>query len=249
MLSRWLHRPADRLIGLRIDEIICSPSRASLLEALRQAASGDDVDATISVKLHRDSRVIRDTAMRIARVMVGGQTLLGVIFQRASGSAVDAPADARRDPLTGLPDRNFLISRLATLLEGDRAADRQFAVLFLDLNNFKQINDSHGHLFGDRVLRSVAGRLSECVREGDHVTRFGGDEFVVLLEGVTKPDEISPVVARIHDALASPIVLPEGEFSLSLSIGVAQSAPHHRTADDVLSDADREMYAAKRAAT
>jgi diguanylate cyclase (GGDEF)-like protein len=153
-----------------------------------------------------------------------------------------------RDPLTLLPDRAFLMSRLSMLLEGERAADRQFAVLFIDLDNFKQINDRHGHLLGDRVLCEVADRLSSCVREGDYVTRFGGDEFVVLLDRVTGLKDVEPVIARIHDALATPISLPEGEFPLSLSIGVALAAGHHRTAEDVLSDADRQMYAAKRAA-
>jgi diguanylate cyclase (GGDEF)-like protein len=153
----------------------------------------------------------------------------------------------RRDPLTDLPDRSFLLARLATLLGGDRQADREFAVLFLDLNNFKQINDRHGHLLGDRVLREVAQRLQHCVREGDHVTRYGGDEFVLLLEGVSNWDAVEAVVTRIRSELAQPIRLREGTFQLSLSIGLAKAEPHHQSPEDVLRDADLAMYAAKHA--
>jgi diguanylate cyclase (GGDEF)-like protein len=134
-------------------------------------------------------------------------------------------------------------------LEGERVADREFAVLFIDLDNFKQINDRNGHLIGDGVLREVAKRLQSCVRECDHVTRYGGDEFVVLLERVSGLAEVEPVVARIRAALSEPAILSEVRFSLSLSIGVAKSAPHLRSPEDVLAEADRAMYAAKRGAS
>jgi diguanylate cyclase (GGDEF)-like protein len=156
---------------------------------------------------------------------------------------------ARHDPLTALPDRAFLISRLTTLLEGDRLADRDFAVLFIDLDNFKQINDRYGHLIGDRVLHAVAQRLRGCVRECDHVTRYGGDEFVVLLERVSGMAEIEPVLARIRSALSEPFVVPEEQLTITLSIGLALSAPHLRSPDDVLREADHAMYAAKRGAS
>jgi diguanylate cyclase (GGDEF)-like protein len=149
--------------------------------------------------------------------------------------------------LTGLADREYLLRRMSALLRGERAADRQFAVLFVDLDNFKQVNDAHGHLMGDRVLREVARRLVGCVRDGDSVVRFGGDEFVVLVEGVAGPTEIEPIVGRIHAALQQPIALPEGEFTLSLSIGAAIASPDHLSPEDLLQAADRAMYAAKRA--
>jgi diguanylate cyclase (GGDEF)-like protein len=152
----------------------------------------------------------------------------------------------RRDPLTGLFDRSILLARIDDLLQGDRAADRQFAVLFIDLDNFKQVNDAHGHLVGDRVLREVAQRLAGCVRESDQIVRFGGDEFVALIEHVSARDEIQPVVDRIHAALSTPIELPEGEATLSVSVGIAQATADHQTPEDVLGDADRAMYALKR---
>jgi diguanylate cyclase (GGDEF)-like protein len=151
----------------------------------------------------------------------------------------------RYDPLTGLPDREFLLSRLSALLSGGRAALQHFAILFVDLDNFKQVNDAHGHLVGDHVLREAARRMSHCVREGDYVVRFGGDEFVVLIEQIGDWRDIQPVVDRIHATLEEPIALPTGEFRLSVSIGAAEASPEFRTPEEMLAAADRAMYASK----
>jgi diguanylate cyclase (GGDEF)-like protein len=157
--------------------------------------------------------------------------------------------DRRRvDPLTGLADRAFFIDRLSKLLQGTRATDQRCAVLFVDVDGFKQINDQHGHLVGDRVLREVARRLAGCVRAEDHAARFGGDEFVVLLETVRGAEEIEPVVARIREAFASPIALLSGEVQLAVSVGAAEAGPWHRSAEELIDAADRAMYAAKQAA-
>jgi diguanylate cyclase (GGDEF)-like protein len=151
----------------------------------------------------------------------------------------------RRDPLTGLHDRAFLLARLQALLQGERPADHHFAVLFVDLDNFKQINDFYGHLVGDGVLVEVARHLSHCVREEDYVVRFGGDEFVVLIEGIADKRDIQPVIDRIHDALEEPIALPAGEFRLSVSIGAAEASPEFQSPEALLAAADRAMYASK----
>jgi diguanylate cyclase (GGDEF)-like protein len=247
-LQKWIQWTSPEFRDIRLEDVFSDDSLAELRSQIQRV---DDGNAPVTpIAVHLRAKLGRSGPMHVhlCRVTLSDQQLVGLILQSAANplGLHDSRAD-RRDPLTELPDRDFLFSRLATLLEGDRVADRQFAVLFIDLNNFKQINDSNGHLVGDRVLRDVAQRLSDCVRDGDHVTRFGGDEFVVLLEHVAGPDEINPVIDRIHRALAEPIALPEGEFTLSVSIGVAQAAPHHQSADDVLREADQQMYLAKRA--
>ena len=135
---------------------------------------------------------------------------------------------------------------MTALMDGGHSGDRQFAVLFVDLDNFKQVNDTHGHLVGDRVLSVAARRLSDSVRDGDHVVRYGGDEFVLLMERVASQSDIEPLVGRIHAVLAEVISLPEGDFTLSVSVGAALASPEHQTPEDLLAAADRAMYAAKR---
>ena len=154
----------------------------------------------------------------------------------------------RTDPLTGLADRTFLLARLATLLHGDRAVDQCCAVLFVDVNDFKQVNDAFGHRTGDQVLREVAERLATSIRSDDHVARFGGDEFVIVLESVCGRDETQPVLSRIRAAFDTPFSTPAGKVRLSVSIGVAEASPGCGTADDLIDAADRDMYAMKRAA-
>ena len=233
-LAERLGTSADELRGRPLEDLLNPDSRAEALELAELVYQGTLASAGIA-------------GVEFCRIVADEQTLLGVVIRRETSAADATPAAAeRRDPLTGLRDRQFLMLRLAALLRGERLGDHQFAVLFVDLDNFKLVNDANGHLMGDRVLREVARRLSGCVRDGDHVVRFGGDEFVVLVERVSGASEIEPIIRRIHAALEKPIALPESEFTLSLSIGVAVASPDHHSPDDLLRDADRAMYAAKR---
>jgi diguanylate cyclase (GGDEF)-like protein len=188
--------------------------------------------------------------IRLCRIAQGEKPLVGMIVRRTFDSArkpdqIDA---LRRDPLTGLPDREFLMNRLTALLKGERSADRQFAVLFLDLDNFKQVNDEFGHLVGNDVLREAARRITDCMRGSDHIGRFGGDEFVAIVEGVTVSHEVEALVSRIQITLATPITVPDGEITLSLSAGFALASASTGSPEELLAAADRAMYAAKRTA-
>ncbi len=248
-MGRWLGRRVDELMGLGLEELFSPASRSKVMELVDRLWRGTETVADIQAELHQHEAAIGPIDARLCRIDLGDAPVLAVIVQKASGQVSSASAGAkRRDSLTDLPDREFLFSRLSVLLRGERSADRRFAVLFVDLDNFKQVNDVHGHLVGDVVLREVAHRLTGCVRQGDHVVRYGGDEFVVLVERLAGREEIAPVIDRIHSALASPIALPQGEFRLSLSIGVAEASPEHHSPEDVLHEADRAMYTAKRAA-
>lgn len=153
---------------------------------------------------------------------------------------------AHHDPLTGLTNRSLFNDRLDTAL---RTAHRQrgsLAVLFLDINDFKSINDNHGHAMGDRLLCAFARRLESCVRETDTVSRLGGDEFTVLLTDIQSADAVSSKVKQIAAVMAEPL---DDEFggirTLSCSIGVACYPADGQDAASLLCHADSDMYRLK----
>ncbi|HET7040777.1 MAG TPA: EAL domain-containing protein, partial [Gemmatimonadales bacterium] len=153
--------------------------------------------------------------------------------------------DAFHDPLTNLPNRALFMDRLDHALRRvRRRADLRAAVLFLDLDRFKLVNDSLGHLLGDELLREIARRLEEVSRDGDTVGRLGGDEFVLLLEEIRSVEETEQVAERVQHALAAPFRLGDTEVYTSASIGIAVSSGEDH-AEDLLRDADTAMYSAK----
>ena len=161
--------------------------------------------------------------------------------------------DALHDSLTGLPNRALFLDRLnhALQLSNRRlylnSADlpELFAVLFFDLDRFKIINDSLGHLAGDQLLKIVAKRLVGCLRGGDTVARLGGDEFVMLLEEIEHLNDVIEVVHRIKESLQVPVMLDGNEIFISTSIGIALNSADYTQPDQLLRDADTAMYRAK----
>jgi diguanylate cyclase (GGDEF)-like protein/PAS domain S-box-containing protein len=151
---------------------------------------------------------------------------------------------AFHDPLTGLPNRTLLLSRLEQALAAQRRSAESSAVLFMDLDDFKGINDTLGHSAGDQLLVEVARRLTACVRGTDTVSRLGGDEFAVLLQGAGLL-ESTRTADRIQRALERPVGIQGADVSVQASIGITVTEETSR-ADDVLRDADAAMYAAKR---
>ncbi|WP_169152791.1 diguanylate cyclase [Azoarcus sp. TTM-91] len=153
---------------------------------------------------------------------------------------------ALHDGLTGLANRIQLSGRFdqaASLAERD---GRGMALLYFDLDAFKPVNDTHGHAVGDEVLRAVASRLRELVRQSDTVARVGGDEFVVLLAQVGGAGDALEAAGKLMDALNAPLLLDSGVFNLGASVGVSLYPQHGRTLDELLRAADRAMYHAKR---
>jgi diguanylate cyclase (GGDEF)-like protein len=151
------------------------------------------------------------------------------------------------DALTGLPNRGYLRDRLQRALSQlKRDPDRNCALLFMDVDRFKVINDSLGHLVGDEVLKEVARRLMTCVRGPDLVARLSGDEFAILLEDVPIPATAAKVAQRVLTALAVPARIGATDLAFSASIGIAFGDSRYELADEVLRDADAAMYRAKK---
>lgn len=152
---------------------------------------------------------------------------------------------ANHDALTGLPNRRLLIDRLGQALALAHRENHQVAVLFMDLDRFKTINDSLGHMKGDALLQNVARRLSETLREGDTVSRLGGDEFVIVLPSLDQPKAAEKVALKLVDALAPPIDLGGQELRVSASIGISLFPEDGRDTETLLRNADSAMYHAK----
>ena len=156
--------------------------------------------------------------------------------------------EAIHDVLTGLPNRALFTDLLARSLgRAKRRDDYLFAILFLDVDRFKMINDSLGHMTGDQLLISIARRLEGCLRPGDTVARLGGDEFTILLEDIHEVQDATIVAERIHQSLAQPFTIGGQEVFTSVSIGIALSATGYNRPEELLRDADTAMYRAKAA--
>jgi diguanylate cyclase (GGDEF)-like protein/PAS domain S-box-containing protein len=154
--------------------------------------------------------------------------------------------DALHDSLTGLPNRALFMDRLTQQLKKSKQKENyQFAVLFLDLDRFKIVNDSVGHLVGDRLLVEFARRLESCIRPTDTVARLGGDEFTILLENIKDVAETTIVAERIYEVLTLPFQINNYELFATTSIGIALSINGYEKPEDILRDADLTMYSAK----
>ena len=154
--------------------------------------------------------------------------------------------DAFHDALTGLPNRSLFADLLTRSLgRARRRADYRFAVLFIDLDRFKVVNDSLGHSTGDELLKAITRRIERCVRPGDTVARLGGDEFTILVDDIGDSSDATRVADRVQRELAQPFNLGGHEVFTSASIGIAVSSTGYNQADDLLRDADIAMYRAK----
>jgi diguanylate cyclase (GGDEF)-like protein len=154
--------------------------------------------------------------------------------------------DAQHDSLTGLANRVLFNSRLELALASkQRYVESNFAVIFIDLDRFKQINDSLGHMAGDLFLKEVSVRISSCIRGHDLLARLGGDEFVVLFDNYESPNDVEEISARIISTIAKPFNIENKDMYSGASIGIAYIEGGYQTADEVLRDADAAMYQAK----
>lgn len=149
------------------------------------------------------------------------------------------------DALTELPNRYLLMDRLQATLRRAERGKRMMALLFIDLDNLKTVNDTHGHLAGDALLCTAAERLQLCVRESDTVARVGGDEFIILLDEISRPDDVNAVAAKILDALSGPAMHGDQCLTFSASIGISCYPRDGEYPERLLANADAAMYRAK----
>ena len=181
-----------------------------------------------------------------AEIMVGLRLVGQMIFNafRARELSQRLSTLAFHDPLTGLGNRRLLQERLTRLLQAPRVGNGKVALVLIDLDDFKLVNDSFGHSLGDEVLRAVARRLSSTLRQADMLARLGGDEFVLALE-VAGPDDLALVVDRLFRSLADPVRVGSMQFSMRMSIGLALHPDDGDDAESLLRQADTAMYSAK----
>jgi diguanylate cyclase (GGDEF)-like protein len=199
-----------------------------------------------------------DDALALEALKAGAQDCLpkseleAAVLRRALTHAIERKRSeavlahqALHDQLTALPNRALFLDRLGVALERARRSQTQLAVMFLDFDNFKQINDTRGHAVGDRVLAAVAERLSTLLRPMDTVARFGGDEFTFLFEDLTSEREVVLIADRICHAASPPIEIDGVELSVTVSVGIAMVPDPAVSADTVIREADAAMYRAK----
>jgi len=249
------NEPVMAMLGYTLDEIrgrknlefIAPDQVPKVLEVMTARAE----TAYESAVLHRDGTRI-PVEFIVRTVVRGGETLrMTVIRDLRATEAARARIHhlAHHDALTGLYNRTAFMERLDALMgsgHAGRRGDHQGALLFIDLDNFKRVNDSLGHLAGDVLLQTLAQRLTSLLRTTDIVARFGGDEFMVLLPGALPLSDVEEVARKLLGALASPVVLEGRPISVTPSLGIALYPQHADTPADLLKSADAAMYQAKR---
>jgi diguanylate cyclase (GGDEF)-like protein len=185
----------------------------------------------------------------MARKYRGGDSALfvGIDISERKYAELQLHYEAFHDKLTGLPNRAMLLQRLERALARSKQQERYlFAVLFLDFDGFKTINDSLGHSVGDSLLQAVAKRLEGMVRSSDTVARLGGDEYVLLLDDIDDLSRATHIAERIHRAMGVPYILSGQEVFLTVSIGITLNTVYYKDTSEILRDADIAMYRAKR---
>ena len=233
--------------GLLSDSAVSENDSGKPLEQAAEAVKSPDSGREVLGR--RKDGVSLPVELTISRMGLDGrQTFMAIVRDISVRKKTEDRLvhDALHDSLTSLPNRAYFMTRLKSAVKSeDRRKSSTFAVLFLDVDRFKLVNDSLGHVVGDQLLVGIARRLEGLVRPGDTIARFGGDEFAILLQGLNVESEAAHVAERIQTELAVPFTLGKEEVYASASIGIAFSSGKRDKPSDLLRDADTAMYRAK----
>ena len=247
-LCDLLGRHQDELIGSAYDSFV-HPEERSDVRQRREAMRGHDdaVGAGQRRFLHSDGSV-RHVRVPITRVAEDGRFLTIVSFDDVTAQLESQRLlehAAMHDSLTGLPNRRLLSDRLEQALARCRRGEHAVALLFLDLDRVKQVNDTFGHDAGDEILAAIAQRLVGAVRTEDTAARIGGDEFVIVCDTVRDADEVTALADRVLRAVSQPVVWGEHVVTVTASIGISTTFTGETAGDEMLRAADMAMYEAK----
>lgn len=238
---------ADELTGTPITDYVHPDDQGATRESIVRVMDGQPHNDFCNRYIHKDGTTV--SILWSARYSEEDGVRIGVARDVTALRQAEEKLRfiAHHDPLTGLANRLLFHERFESAMRAAHRHQTSLALLYLDLNDFKHINDAHGHATGDRVLRMIAGRLEGCVRETDTVARMGGDEFTVLLTDIQSAEAVSEKVEQIIAAVTAPL---GAEFrnikTPSCSIGVACYPADGEDADTLLNHADANMYRRKR---
>ena len=249
--EKWFERPLDQIIGQPFDRLMSPELAAQYDYYFLRGLQGEACEYEVKIPLrHGRFRWLKcdfipDTDLETGKV----RGVYGMIHNvtKAKESEQRLTRLAQFDSLTGIANRHQFNETLARVLAENADNPRPLALMFLDIDHFKQVNDRHGHGYGDMLLKDFALRLAESVRPTDAVARLAGDEFVVLLEGMHSDEEPQFIARKIIAAVEKPFVLDEIQLSVTTSIGIAMRASTTEAASVLMKRADAALYDAKRA--
>jgi diguanylate cyclase (GGDEF)-like protein len=230
------------ILAIILSAIVSRAMTGPLNMMVRAAKRFSDDHVTIDLPLERN-----DELGLLARSFNDMQTQIKAHLSQLYESQRDVDHLAHHDALTGLANRLMLYDRLEHAIAVSQRTGRRIALIFMDLERFKDINDTRGHAVGDKVLKAVSNRLKKMVREVDTVARLGGDEFVILFDSIDDPRQIAPIAQKIIDGFRLPLEIDGQEYRLGVSIGISVYPQDGDNATELLDKADLAMYRAKKA--
>lgn len=241
------HLP-EALKGTPYIDLVHPGQREQINERYRRRLAGEQLDTRYETSIITATGERREVELAVALVNSGENVQTVVVVRDITERKAlqdNLQHMAHFDDLTNLPNRTLFFDRLERVLADARRHGNEFALLFIDLDGFKEVNDAHGHYAGDLLLQEVARRMNQCVRESDTVARMGGDEFAVILGDVAVEDDARAVALKIIDSLSAPVRLNDGECRVGASIGISLYPRDGESSESLLTRADSAMYCAK----